>query len=255
MGVRLLNRTTRTVTVTEAGARILARLTAAMAEFDAALDVANDYRALPNGRLKLNVPVNAARLMLPRILPPFFAAYPDIQVEVVVTTSFVDILAAGCDAGIRYGERLEKDMIAVPIGPRRQRFANAAAPAYLEKHGMPQHPSELLAHACLAGRFDSGALSTWEFEREGEVVRIEPGGPLIVQSGAVDLALAAAVAGSGIVQLFEEWLQPAFAGGELVPVLEPWWPAFPGPFLYYPGREHTPAPLRAFIDFTRQYRW
>ncbi|MBP2299763.1 LysR family transcriptional regulator [Azospirillum picis] len=255
MGVRLLNRTTRTVTPTRAGADMLDRLAPLLAEFEAALDIANDYRGTPSGTLTLNVPVNTARLVLPRILPSFADAYPDIRVEVVVNDSFVDILAAGCDAGIRYGERLEKDMIAVPIGPRRQRFATAASPAYLKRRGRPEHPSDLLGHACLSGRFDSGALATWEFERDGEVLRIEPAGPLTVHVTAIDLAVSVAIAGNGIVQLFEDWLLPAFESGDLVPVLEPWWQSFPGPFLYYPGKEHIPAPLRAFIDFTRRHRW
>ena len=125
-------------------------------------------------------------------------AYPDIRLEVIVEDGFVDVLAAGCDAGVRYDERLEQDMIALPIGPRIQRFATAAAPAYLAACGRPEHPRDLLAHACLRGQFASGAIPTWEFERAGEVVRVDPGGPLLVRLGAaVDLAVSAAVAGAG----------------------------------------------------------
>ena len=127
------------------------------------------------------MPVSAARLVLPAIVPPFLAAYPDIRLEVIAEDSFVDVLAAGCDAGIRYDERLEQDMIAVPIGPRVQRFATAASPAYLDRHGRPEHPRDLLGHACLRGRFASGAMPPWEFERDGEVVRVDPTGPLIVR--------------------------------------------------------------------------
>ncbi|SOR28338.1 putative transcriptional regulator [Methylorubrum extorquens] len=250
LGVRLFNRTTRSVAPTEAGARLLERLTPALGEVEAALDVVNGFRDRPAGTLRLNVPVSAARLVLPRIVPPFLAAYPDIRLNVVAEDSFVDVLAAGCDAGIRYDERLEQDMIAVPIGPRQQRFATAAAPAYLDRHGHPQHPSELLDHACIGGRFASGATIAWEFERHGEVVRVNPSGPLIVRVGAAtDLAVDAAVAGVGIITLFEDWLQPHLDSGALEPVLEPWWQPFSGPFLYYPGRRYLPAPLRAFIDF------
>ncbi|CAO4146493.1 LysR family transcriptional regulator [Methylorubrum extorquens] len=250
LGVRLFNRTTRSVAPTEAGARLLERLVPALGEVEAALDVVNGFRDRPAGTLRLNVPVSAARLVLPRIVPPFLAAYPDIRLDVVAEDSFVDVLAAGCDAGIRYDERLEQDMIAVPIGPRQQRFATAAAPAYLDRHGHPQHPSELLDHACIGGRFASGATIAWEFERDGEVVRVNPSGPLIVRVGAAtDLAVDAAVAGVGIITLFEDWLQPHLDSGALEPVLEPWWQQFPGPFLYYPGRRYLPAPLRAFIDF------
>ncbi|MBK1841919.1 LysR family transcriptional regulator [Azospirillum sp. YIM B02556] len=255
MGVRLLNRTTRTVAVTEVGAILLERFESVLDDFAVTMGLADEHRGTPAGTLTLNVPVNAARLILPRILPAFLAAYPDIRVEVVVDNGFVDILAAGCDAGIRYDDRLEKDMVAVPIGPRRQRFATAAAPAYLDRHGRPEHPRDLLAHACLAGRTSGGPLAAWEFEREGEVVRIEPAGPLTVPVAAIDLAVSAAVAGSGIVHLFEDWLRPALDRGELEPVLQPWWQSFTGPFLYYPGRDHTPAPLRAFIDFQRRFRW
>jgi DNA-binding transcriptional LysR family regulator len=252
LGLRLLHRTTRSVAPTEAGARLLERLGPAIGEVEAALDVVNGFRDRPAGTLRLNVPVSAARLVLPRLVPGFLAAFPEIRLEVMAEDSFVDVLAAGCDAGIRYDERLEQDMIAVPVGPRVQRFAAAAAPAYLRRHGHPQHPRDLLEHACLRARFSSGAQTPWEFERAGEVVRVEPTGPLLVSAGAAsDLAVEAAVAGTGIIMLFEDWLRPQLDDGRLEPVLEPWWPSFPGPFLYYPGRRLVPAPLRAFIDFVR----
>ena len=252
LGVRLLNRTTRSVVPTEAGERLLQRLEPALREVDAALDVVNGFRDRPAGTLRLNVSVGAARLVLPAVVPRFLAAFPDIRLEVVTEDRFVDIVAEGCDAGIRYDERLEKDMIAVPIGPRHQRFATAASPAYLARCGRPGHPRDLLAHACLRARFSSGAMAPWEFERDGEVLRVDPTGPLIVQAGsAADLAIEAAIAGTGIVHLFEDWLRPHLDSGALEPILEPWWQRFSGPFLYYPGRRLVPAPLRAFIDFIK----
>ncbi|MBB4839283.1 DNA-binding transcriptional LysR family regulator [Sphingomonas kyeonggiensis] len=252
LGVRLLNRTTRSVAPTEAGARLIERLAPALGEVEAALDVVNIFRDRPAGTLKLNVPIGAARIVLPAILPGFLAAYPDIQVEIVAQDNFVDLLAAGCDAGIRYDERLEQDMIAVPIGPRVQRFAAAASPAYLAAHGTPVHPRDLLEHRCLRGRFESGRLIPWEFERDGEILVVEPPPALIVTVGsAIDLLLDVAASDGGIVCLFEDWLKPSFASGALVPVLEDWWESFPGPFLYYPGRRLVPAPLRAFIDYVR----
>ncbi|TAN13248.1 MAG: LysR family transcriptional regulator [Rhizobiaceae bacterium] len=255
LGVRLLNRTTRSVAPTEAGRRLLERLAPALTEVEAALDVVNAFRDRPAGTLKLNVPVSAARLVLPAVVPPFLAAYPDIRLDVMAEEGFVDVLASGCDAGIRYGERLEQDMIAVPIGPRVQRFATAASPAYLDRHGRPLHPRGLLAHACLRGRFASGLMPLWEFERDGEMVEVDPKGPLIVgMGGGSDLAVDAAIAGSGIVYHFEEWLAPHFASGALEPVLKEWWQAFDGPYLYYPGRRLVPAPLRAFIDFVKASR-
>lgn len=253
LGVRLLNRTTRSVVTTEAGQGLLDRLAPALAEMETALDVVNGFRDRPTGTLRLNVPMSAARLVLPQIVPPFLAAYPDIRLEVIADESFVDMLAAGCDAGIRYEERLEQDMIAVPIGPRRQRFAAAASPAYLDRYGRPDNPRDLLSHACIRGKFSSGAMPAWEFERDAETVKVEPTGPLIVGiGGAVDLGVNAAIAGTGIVYLFEDWLRLHLDSGALERVLEPWWFSFSGPFLYYPGRRHTPAPLRAFIDFIKE---
>ena len=252
LGVRLLNRTTRSVVPTEAGQSLLDRLRPAMLEVKASLDAVNGFRDRPAGLLRLNVPGSAAKLVLPAVVPAFLAEYPDIRMEVLTDENFVDVLAAGCDAGIRYEERLEPDMIAIPIGPRTQRSATAASPAYLDRHGRPEHPRDLLNHACLRGRFAGRALAPWEFERSGEVVRVDPTGPLVVQAGgASDLAIDAAVAGLGIVGLFEDWLQPYFDSGALEPVLEPWWQRFSGPFLYYQGRRLVPAPLRAFVDFIK----
>src|ERR1700722_7963978 len=252
LGVRLLNRTTRSIAATEAGARLLERLVPALGEVEAAVDAVNAFRDRPAGTLRLNVPATVARLVLPSIVAPFLKSFSDIKLEVIVEDSFVDVLAAGCDAGIRYDERLEQDMIAVPIGPRIQRFATAASPAYLNRRGRPQHPRELLEHACLRGRFASGAMAPWEFECKGEVVKVDPTGPLLVQVGAaIDLVVDAAIAGTGIVSLFEDWLRPHLDSGALEPVLEPWWQPFSGPFLYYPGRRLLPAPLRAFVDFIR----
>jgi DNA-binding transcriptional LysR family regulator len=252
LGVRLLNRTTRSIAPTEAGARLVERLSPALGEIEAAMDVVNAFRDRPAGTLKLNVPASVARLVLPAIVPPFLKAYPDIRLEVIVEESFVDVLASGCDAGVRYDERLEQDMIAVPVGPRVQRFATAASPGFLDLHGRPDHPRDLLRFACLRGQFASGAIHAWEFERDGEIVRIDPAGPLVVRLGAAaDLSVSAAIAGLGVVHIFEDWLRPHFASGALEPVLEPWWQSFSGPFLYYPGRRHLPAPLRAFVDFIK----
>ncbi|WP_298686521.1 LysR family transcriptional regulator [uncultured Sphingomonas sp.] len=257
LGVRLFHRTTRSVTLTEAGARLVDRLTPALSAVEAALDVVTGFRDTPAGTLRLNVPVSAARLVLPAIVPAFLDAYPDIEMEVVAEDGFVDVLASGCDAGIRYDERLEQDMIAIPIGPRVQRFATAAAPAYLDRRGRPEHPRDVLEHSCVLGRFASGAMtSPWEYERCGEVLRVEPKGRLVVRiGGGTDLAVEAAIAGVGLIHLFEDWLRPYIDRGALEPVLEDWWQPFSGPFLYYSGRRLVPPPLRAFIDFIKLQRW
>lgn len=252
LGARLLHRTTRSISLTEAGAKLVARLEPALGEVDAALAGVGRLDDEPAGTLRLNVPVSAARLVLPDLVPAFLADHPHIRLEITAEDGFVDVLAAGADAGIRYDERLEQDMIAIPIGPRVQRFACAAAPAYLNAHPRPRHPSDLLDHACLRGRFSSGVTPAWEFERAGETVMIEGDGPLLVNMGpATDLAVATALAGGGIIYLFEAWLAPFLKSGALEPVLEEWWPSFSGPFLYYPGRRLVPPPLRAFVDFVR----
>ncbi|OFA06714.1 LysR family transcriptional regulator [Duganella sp. HH101] len=256
LGVRLLNRTTRSVATTDAGQRLLEQLMPALGAVESALDVVNGFRDRPAGRLRLNVPLSVSKLVLPRIIPPFIAAYPDICLEIIVDDSFVDLQRSGCDAGVRYEEHMELDMVAIPIGPRRQRFALAASPDYLRQHGLPKRPEDLLRHTCLRGRFSSGAMPDWEFEHKGKKVIIKPAGPLIVSLGAgADLKVDAALAGAGLVYLFEDWLKPYMERGELEPVLERWWPAFNGPSLYYPGRRYLPAPLRAFADFIPTMRW
>lgn len=252
LGVRLFNRTTRTVALTEAGKMLIERLQPAMNEVDAALDAINRYRATPSGTLRLNVPVSAARLVLPAIVPDFLARYPDIRLEIIAESNVQDVFRDSCDAGIRYDECLEQDMVALPIGPRRQRFAAAASPAYLQLHGRPEHPRDLIHHNCIRGRYASGVMTDWEFSGEAEPFRVQVKGSLVVSIGsAVDLAVQSAIAGSGVIYLFEEWLRPALENGALIPILEPWWLSFNGPYLYYNSRRLIPAPLQAFIDFVR----
>lgn len=252
LGVRLLNRTTRSVTPTEAGLRLMERLAPALGEISSALDQLESSRDNPAGTLRLNVPTILARSILPDVVARFLKSYPKITLEIVAEDSFIDVLGAGYDAGIRYDERLERDMIAIPIGPRRQRYVTAAAPSYLEAHGVPSRPEDLLQHGCIRHRFTSGHSLGWEFERKGEAVTISPSGPIVANS--IDLELSAAIAGLGIIHTFEESLMPALRSGALVRILEEWSPEFSGPFLYYAGRRHMPAPLRAFVDFIKSER-
>lgn len=253
LGIRLFHRTTRTVVLTEAGRALMERLLPAMNEVNAALDAVNRYRNMPGGTLRLNVPVSATRLVLPGLVPEFLRRYPDIQLEIVAESSVQDVFRDGCDAGIRYDERLEQDMVAMPIGPRQQRFALAASPAYLAEHGRPAHPRDLIHHRCLRGRYASGIMADWTFSREGKEISVETRGPLVVTvGGAMDLAVEAAIAGSGVIYLFDEWLRPALDNGRLEPLLQPWWLTFSGPWLYYNDRRLIPAPLQAFIDFVRE---
>lgn len=250
LGVRLLNRTTRSVTPTDAGARLLDRLGPALSAVSDAVDSVNSYRDTPTGTLRLNVPGVVADLILPDILARFMAAHPAIRVEVMAEDSFVDVLGQGFDAGVRYDERLEKDMIAVPIGRRLDRYACVAAPSYLERHGRPQHPHDLLQHQCIRHRFSHGVSLPWEFERSGELVKITPKGPLVTNRLA--LQRAAVVAGFGIAASFVGFYADLIESGAVEEILIDWAEPFSGPFLFYAERRHMPAPLRAFVDFIRE---
>ncbi|WP_374380923.1 LysR family transcriptional regulator [Dongia sp.] len=247
--IRVLNRTTRSVTPTEAGQRLLERLRPAFAEVGAAIDAINDFRATPTGTLKLDVPTIVAKHVLPAIVAPFLAANPGIVLEVRANDTFIDVVAEGFDAGIRYDESLARDMVRLPIGPRRQRFVLAASPAYLERAGTPRHPKELVGHAAIRHRFASGVSPLWVFEKGRSHVRIDPTGPLIASSS--ELAVAAAEGGLGFVLTFEEFVAAGLQAGRLIALLQDWLPDFSGPYLYYPSRALMPAPLRAFVDFIK----
>ena len=249
LGVRLLNRTTRSVTLTDAGQRLLDRLAPTLGEIEAALDGLNSVRDRPAGRLRLNVPGIVARCVLPDIACRFLKLYPEIVLEVTSNDALVDVLAQGFDAGIRYEESLQQDMIALPIGPRSQRYVGAASPGYIALHGAPQHPRELVDHPAILHRFASGRMQAWAFERGEERVSVTPVGRMIADS--IDMEIAAAKAGLGMIFTFEDFLRDALASGDLVQVLPEWEESFSGPFLYYHSRKYMPAPLRAFVDFVR----
>ena len=250
LGTRLLNRTTRSVTPTDAGQRLLDRLSPMLSDLAGALDEVKSSDTAPAGRLRINVPTIVARLFMPDIVVPFIKAYPGIIMEIAAHDTFIDVFAAGFDAGVRYDESLDRDMIAIPIGPRRQRFCAAASPDYLARRGMPQHPGDLMGHNCIRHRFESGRLTTWEFERGGETIRVNP--PETLVSNSIDLKLSATRSGLGVISTFEDFIHPDLESGALVEVLPDWQQPFSGPFLYYPSRRHMPAPLRAFVDFVKQ---
>jgi len=248
LGMRLLNRTTRSVTPTEAGERLLARLVPALSELGEAVDAINSLRDTPTGTLRLNVPAPVARLVLAPLVAEFLRLHPGLTLEIHAETALIDVVAAGFDAGARYGESLAQDMIAVPIGPE-QRYGVFAAPSYIARHGRPEEPEDLLQHACIRHRYPSGAPLPWEFEKDGRDIRIQPPGRLI--SSDPDLQIRAAMDGAGCLLTFEQFARPAVEAGQLVEVLEGWCQPFPGPYLYYPSRRLVPAPLRAFIDFIK----
>ncbi|SDP82896.1 DNA-binding transcriptional regulator, LysR family [Rhodoferax sp. OV413] len=248
LGLRLLNRTTRSVTPTEAGELLLARLAPALREVADALVDLTAMQQVPSGTLRLNVPRPAARLVLAPLLARFVAAYPRIQVEVVTDDRLTDIVDSGFDAGIRFGESLAGDMVAVPIGAP-QRFVTVAAPGYLATHGTPQVPRDLLGHACIGRRFPSGNLYAWELQADGQALSLSVEGPLVFDDDA--LMIQAACDGAGVAYVYESQVRDELLAGRLVAVLDAWSAPPSRFFLYYPSRRHLPSALRSFVDFIR----
>jgi DNA-binding transcriptional LysR family regulator len=251
LGVRLMNRTTRSVALTEAGELLLARVGPAIADVGSALDQVRGLRDVPSGRLRINAPAPAVDLVMAPMVTPFLQRYPQIELEIVVETSLIDIVARGFDAGVRYGEHLAQDMIAVPLGPP-QRYAVVASPEFIAAHGRPKHPKQLLDHPCLRTRFESGAQVDWEFEKAGRIVKVAGSGPLLSTTSA--LQVKAALDGLGFVMTFEGYIRDAVRSGALVSVLDDWCASFPGPFLYYPSRRQPPPALSALVAFVAEWR-
>jgi len=251
LGARLLNRTTRSVGLTQAGEALLARLEPALAEIEAAIDQVRGLQQVAAGRLRINAPPPAVDLVLAPMVASFLASYPRVELEIVADSGFVDIVQAGFDAGVRYGEHLAQDMIAVPLGGP-QRYAIVASPDHIAQHGRPTHPRDLLQHACIRTRLSSGAMLDWEFEKDSQTIKIAPPAKLIAVQ--VGLALRAACDGVGYWATFEEYVREALSTGRLVSVLDDWCPPFPGPYLYYPSRRQAPPALAAFVAFVGEWR-
>lgn len=246
--VRLFNRTTRSVSLTEAGERLFARAAPAFGEIEEAIDDLAAFRGAPMGSLRINAAEASARLVLAPLVGDFLRAYPGVSLEIVTEGALVDVVSERFDAGIRFGETLAADMIAVPIGPR-QRFVAVASPGYLARHPRPMTPHDLPALPCIRFRFDSGADFHWEFDRGGVELAITVEGPFVTNSQ--EMMIAAAVDGVGIAYVLDGLAEPHVTAGRLVRILEDWCPLIPGLYLYYPSRRQVPSALRAFIDFTR----
>ena len=251
LGVRLMNRTTRSVALTEAGELLLAGVEPAIHDVHDALDRVRGLRDVPSGRLRINAPPPAIDLVLAPMAAPFLRAYPKVDLEIVGDSSFIDIVATGFDAGVRYGEHLAQDMIAVPLGPP-QRYAVVASAQYVAQHGRPRQPKDLLDHACIRTRFGSGAMLDWEFEKAGRVVKVAPPPKLIATY--LGLALQAVHDGVGFWLTFEGYVREAVKSGALISVLDDWCAPFPGPFLYYPSRRQLPPAVGAFVTFVAEWR-
>lgn len=247
--LRLFHRTTRSVSLTQAGARLLARLDPVLQELDQTLDTLSEERGTPSGSLRINANKSGARILLAGVVPRFLDLYPDVDLDLVSEGRLVDIVEQGFDAGIRLMEAVPKDMVAVKFGGD-VRFIAVAAPSYFEGKARPQTPEDLHGHCCLRQRLPSGKRYRWEFSRHDAEIAIDVPGNLTLDDN--DLLVEAAAAGRGIAYIPEYFARPLLTSGRLVTVLEDWCPPIPGLALYYPRSRHIPSPLRAFIDLLRE---
>ncbi|MDL2399143.1 LysR family transcriptional regulator [Rhizobium mayense] len=249
MGVKLFNRTTRSVSLTEAGEEFLSRVGPALREISDAMEAVNQFRATPTGTLRINTAEGAARGLLMPFVLEFHRRFPDVHVDIVTEGKMIDIVADGFDAGIRIAETVPQDMVAVML-KAEERLIVTAARSYIEKRGRPETPQDLLAHDCIRLRLPSGTVYRWEFERHGQEIRLDVQGPMTLQSA--ELMLEAVLGGAGIGYMTERTAALGLAEGKLVHLLEDWTPPFPGICLYYPRHRHVPAGLKAFVGVIRE---
>ncbi|MCD2323055.1 LysR family transcriptional regulator [Sphingomonas sp. IC-56] len=252
LGVRLLNRTSRSVTLTAAGEELRAAIASHFEAIGSAVDVLNRYRDDPAGRIRLNVLEHAATMLLAPALPSFISRYPHIEIDVVVSNDMVDVVEAGADAGIRYGGTVPEDMVAQRLSPD-MRWVGTSAPSYFERFGAPLHPDDLKSHNCLRFRLGDDSRYAWEFEREDEDVAVDVPGAITIDNSA--LALDLARRGAAIAYVPEPLVSPYVERGELRIVLEDWASYGPGFHIYYPGRRQLPTAIRLLIDHIRASDW
>jgi len=249
LSTRLFHRTTRSVRLTEAGERFVADLAPAVAGIRDAVDRAGEEATTPSGTLRLNSSTGAARWLMLPLLIPYLQRYPNVHLDLVTEERMIDIVREGFDAGFRTVDTVPGDMIAVPLGPPI-RFAVVGSPTYFAVHGRPKTPADLAGHRCIRARMPAGHIYHWEFERHGEAISIDVEGQLTL--GQPDLMREAARAGLGLTYLTEFNIAEDLAAGTLERVLDDWTPPFDRLCLYYPGRRHVPAALRALIDLIRE---
>lgn len=252
LGIRLLNRTTRSVSPTEAGQRLLERLAPALSDIRLAIAEVDELRDTPSGTLRFNAPAPAVDHVLCPLAFAFMEDYREVNIDIISDAAVIDIVEQGFDAGVRFGNQLAQDMIALPLGPPL-RYAIVASPGYIKKHGRPQVPHDLVRHDCVKRRFPGGTLATWRFTDGKDEIEVTPKGRLMVSSAHNELQ--AALAGRGIAHVFDDYAQPHIRNGGLVELLPDWSPALPHWFLYYPSRRLPSAAMRAFLDYVRRYDW
>jgi len=250
LGVRLFNRTTRSVSLTPAGEQLLARVTPAMREIADAMHEVNEQRSTPAGLIRINTSEAAGEQILAPIVTEFLRRYDDVQIEIITEAGLVDIVADGFDAGIRLAELVPRDMISIPLG-KTQRHLVVGAPSYFESRAQPRSPFDLKEHVCVRYRLPRGAIYRWEFEKRGQEVIIDVAGPLTLDSDR--LVLRAALEGAGLAYVSEWNAREALAQGRLVQVLNDWTPPYPGLCLYYPSHRHVAAAMRVFTDMIRKW--
>lgn len=248
LGLRLLARTTRATRLTEEGQRLLDRVSGPLNEIETGIAEILENAGAPAGPLRITLPSLALERLVMARLPTFFARYPAIELDLRVSDVFQDIVESGCDAGIRLGESLQADMIAVPLSDW-QRQQIVASPGYFSQHPKPVHPRDLAAHNCIRRRFDSGRIYRWQLQRDGQPISVAVTGNLILPRQR--FMRQAALDGLGLAFLFAETIECDLREGRLVAVLDDWCPAFDGYYLYYPSRRQMRPALRAFIDFFR----
>jgi DNA-binding transcriptional LysR family regulator len=251
MGVRLLNRTTRSVSPTEAGFQLLDRLQPALASLDEALDSVAGFRGNVAGTVRINAPRLVAGFLVRWVLPRMAERHPDVTVDIVVEGRLIDIVSSGFDAGVRLLGSVPKDMIVVPLA-RRLRFICVASPAYLDRFGDPKTPEELQRHHCIGHRMPSGKLYRWEFERAGQELVIEANGPVVLDDE--ELMVEAAIEDLGVAYVADWSADAALSDGRLRKVLTAWMPAAEEVAVYYPGHRAVPPALRAFLDVVKDLR-
>jgi DNA-binding transcriptional LysR family regulator len=251
LGVRLFNRTTRSVALSRAGEQFVAEIAPALAAIETAVENAGEKRAEPAGLLSLNCALGAARMLLAPLILEYSRRYPKVEVEIVTEGALVDIIGKGFDAGIRLAEAVPPDMIAIPIMPQL-RSVVVGAPGYFAGRDLPRSPADLAEHRCIRARMASGRLYRWEFQRGKDSIVVDAPGTLTLDESG--LMLEAALAGAGLAYLTEQAVAGYIAAGRLVTVLEDWTPSYPGLCLYFAGRHHMPARLRAMIELIREHR-
>lgn len=249
LGVRLFNRTTRSVSLTEAGHRFVDQVSPAVRDIHQALDTVRSQQETPSGTLRINTFATAAQEILSPLVLEFLKRFPKVQIDLVTEGNLVDIVADGFDFGVRSQHLVPSDMIAIPLGPPR-RHAVVAAPSYLENREVPRVPSDLKAHPCIRVRLPNGALFRWQFESDGQPVQVDVDGPITLDEAS--LARTAVLNGLGIGYFMESNVRDDIAAGRLVRLLDEWTPPTAPLCLYYPSRRNPPAAFKVFVDLARE---